>query len=721
MKFFETYLFFLLQHFICIFLPQISQSAEHNSSSYYNQCSQSTCGNSLLQFPFGKDSICRSAYISVLCENHTVFLRDDENPSVKYKLLQTLTKEVYSRTSVRLVDTSLLGCGPIPSFSSLSPTQDNWLEAGYFHHNSRYRISTLFNCSQEPDGESLLNLKRVPCWECGKTSNLCYFYDGNPFDIASCKSFRTMIPIEVFTNLSGVVDLRSVFGKGFVIEWSEKPNICMDKDGGRYGYLNAERKRGEEFCFCKNGIHKNNCSDGVTIDLDGQHNDPQKKPQKRKISLILGTIVGATFLLLSSCYIFYNRRTKLKQNRFSGEDEETLRGHFGGEIITRPASMETFLRNYTLGRPTKFSYKNLKIFTNNFINKIGQGGFGSVFKGQLPNNLPIAVKILAETTDRDETQFLNEVLTLGGIHHSHLVRLLGFCFEKSRRALIYEFVVNGSLDRYIHWEKHGNNDQEPSTSSPQDCVLNFALTWRQLYDIATGTAKGIAYLHEECQSKILHCDIKPHNILLDENFQPKVADFGLALALSRDKSHVSLTQRAGTPGYAPPEIWWMKCGPVTEKSDVYSFGMVLLEMAGMRRNSEFNVSKTSEIYYPEWAFSHHVLNANSCDDKGIGTSGSKWHPCQGKEEEEMAKTMELVGLWCIQFKPSKRPSMRKVVDMLERNVSIQIPSAPFDASISAYGWTTNVPIASQLNSLESVEMSEENEDLHFDSSSPRSV
>ncbi|KAF9599707.1 hypothetical protein IFM89_001653 [Coptis chinensis] len=486
---------------------QLSHSADKNSSYYYNQCLQSTCGNSILQFPFNKNPLCSTAYTRIHCENNSVYLTDEENPSIKFKFLQSLTKEVYSNTSVRLVDSSLIGCGPIPPLSGSSPNAEKWLMLGSVHYTTDYRTGTLFNCTKEPDSGTLLNLRKVPCLECGETSNLCYFYDGNLDNVANCRTFRTAIPVKIFNNLTGVVRLRSVLQKGFVLEWDRKCNLCMNNDGGRCGYLNQERKNGDEFCFCRNGIHKNNCSDGVNIDLNALATDtPKRSPRKWLVPLIVS--IGTTFLLLCLFYILNKSKQKLKQNCFNGEDEQTIISYFDGENSLKPASVEAFLHNYTLGRPTKFSYKQLKKYTNNFTDKIGQGGFGSVFKGQIPNSFTIAVKLLDEATSQSGTQFLNEVLTIGRIHHNHLLRLLGYCFE------------------------------------------------------------------------------------------------------------------------------------------------------------------------------------------------------QEKEEEEMAMRMELVGLWCIQFKPSSRPSMRKVIDMLEGNVVIDIPSSPFNASISAYGWRSDIPIAPQFEHSSSPEMSQ---------------
>ncbi|XXG72271.1 hypothetical protein AAC387_Pa07g1409 [Persea americana] len=339
-----------------------------------------------------------------------------------------------------------------------------------------------------------------------------------------------------------------------------------------------------------------------------------------------------------------------------GKDEQALRHYL--ESRTTPTSIETFLQDYASGMPTRFSYKQIKKYSNNFCHKLGQGGFGSVFKAELPNICTVAVKILDEN-EQSEIQFINEVQSIGQIHHQHLVRLLGFCFEQSRRALIYEFMENGSLDKYIHPNADDNQQK---------------LSWTQLHEIALGIARGIAYLHEECRSKILHCDIKPHNILLDAKFQPKVSDFGLAQMVNRENNQISLMRGRGTPGYAPPEMWWKSYGPVSEKSDVYSFGMVLLEMVGERRNFNDNMSRSSEIYFPEWVYSHHVVHRSN-------SGGSKWHKCEGEEEENITRRMELVGLWCIQYSPSRRPSMRNVINMLQGDVAIDIPPLPFKANV----------------------------------------
>ncbi|KAK9156052.1 hypothetical protein Sjap_003532 [Stephania japonica] len=167
---------------------------------------------------------------------------------------------------------------------------------------------------------------------------------------------------------------------------------------------------------------------------------------------------------------------------------------------------------------TAFRYKDLKIATKNFSNKLGSGGFGSVFKGTLPDSTAIAVKKL-EGVSQDQKQFRNEVSTIGIIQHVNLVRLRGFCSEGRKKMLVYDLMPNGSLEKYLNLQ----NDSR---------ILN----WQQRYQIATGVARGLAYLHEKCRDCIIHCDIKPENVLLDADFSPRIADFGLAKLLGHEFS-----------------------------------------------------------------------------------------------------------------------------------------------------------------------------------------
>jgi serine/threonine protein kinase len=212
-----------------------------------------------------------------------------------------------------------------------------------------------------------------------------------------------------------------------------------------------------------------------------------------------------------------------------------------------------------------FDYRAVKAATRDFSDKLGSGSFGSVFKGVLPDATPVAVKTL-DGLRQGEKQFRAEVVTLGMIHHVNLVRLRGFCSEGNKRALVYDYMPNGSLDAYLF----------KNSSSTK------VLSWSQRFGVAVCVARGLTYLHEKCRECIIHCDIKPENILLDDELCAKLADFGMAKLVGHDFSRV-LTTMQGTLGYLAPE--WLVGGAVTAKADVYSFGMLLLELVSGRRNT----------------------------------------------------------------------------------------------------------------------------------------
>ncbi|RVW22882.1 Rust resistance kinase Lr10 [Vitis vinifera] len=240
-------------------------------------------------------------------------------------------------------------------------------------------------------------------------------------------------------------------------------------------------------------------------------------------------------------------------------------------------NVQKFLEDYRALRPSRYSYADIKKITNNFKDKLGQGGYGINYKGKLSNEIFVAVKILDDFKGNGE-EFINEVRTMGTIHHVNVVRLLGFCADGYKQVLKCEFLPNESLDKFI-FSAFGNN---------------YSLGWHKLQDIAIGIAKGIEYLHQGCDQRILHLDIKPHNILLDHNFNPKISDFGLAKLCSKEQSAVFMTTAKGTMGYIAPEMFSRNFGNVSYKADVYSFGMLLIEMVGGRKNIDATVENTSQ-------------------------------------------------------------------------------------------------------------------------------
>ncbi|KAJ3692434.1 hypothetical protein LUZ60_012784 [Juncus effusus] len=232
--------------------------------------------------------------------------------------------------------------------------------------------------------------------------------------------------------------------------------------------------------------------------------------------------------------------------------------------------VEKFLRGQKALAPTRYSYTEIIGITRNFKEKVGEGGFGSVFKGTIMNNRFVAVKMLGDSKLHGDEEIINEVSTLGLIHHKNIVQLVGFCSEGVKKALVYEYMPNGSLEKHI-FSTDKNRHARP-------------FTWEKLNEIALGVSRGIDYLHRECDMQILHFDIKPHNVLLDHNFVPKISDFGLAKLYPKDFSLVSVSIAKGTTGYVAPEVISRNFGAISHKSDVYSFGMMLLEMSGGKRN-----------------------------------------------------------------------------------------------------------------------------------------
>ncbi|XWS10225.1 hypothetical protein CRYUN_Cryun39dG0057000 [Craigia yunnanensis] len=204
--------------------------------------------------------------------------------------------------------------------------------------------------------------------------------------------------------------------------------------------------------------------------------------------------------------------------------------------------------------------------TKGFKDKLGEGGYGSVFKGKLRIGHHVAIKLLGKSKANGQ-DFINEIAFIGRIHHFNVAKLIGFYAEGSKQALVYYFMLNGSLDKIIFSKENKNT-----------------LGWKKMFDIVLGVARGIDYLHQGWDMQILHFDIKPHNILLDENFNPKVSDFNLTKLYSVEDSIVSLTAVRGTIGYIAPELVYKNIGDISYKANVYSFGMLLMEMIGKRKN-----------------------------------------------------------------------------------------------------------------------------------------
>ncbi|XP_059455086.1 LEAF RUST 10 DISEASE-RESISTANCE LOCUS RECEPTOR-LIKE PROTEIN KINASE-like 2.1 [Corylus avellana] len=345
--------------------------------------------------------------------------------------------------------------------------------------------------------------------------------------------------------------------------------------------------------------------------------------------------IGIGVLMVTICY-FKKKFSSSKLICFWKKESQTHK------------SVEAFLRNNKPLAIRRYSYSYIKKMTNFFRNILGEGDFGGVYKGKLQDGSLVAVKVLKESKGNGE-EFINEVASIGRTSHVNIVTLMGFCFEGTKRTLIYEFMPDGSLEKFIYKENRSK--------------ANCHLEWETIYKIALGIACGLEYLHRGCNTRILHFDIKPHNILLDENFCPKISDFGLAKICSREESIISMLGERGTIGYVAPELVCRNIGVVSHKSDVYSYGMMVSEMVGGRKNIDIGVDRSSELFFPHWIYKHLEL------DEELGLEG-----LMNEDDQERARKMVTVNLRCIQTDPSNRSPMSKVVNMLEGSLdSIQIP------------------------------------------------
>ncbi|GLT87780.1 hypothetical protein SLE2022_058420 [Rubroshorea leprosula] len=343
---------------------------------------------------------------------------------------------------------------------------------------------------------------------------------------------------------------------------------------------------------------------------------------KNRTGLIVGVIVGVgvvSFLFLAAFFIF-GRRPK------TNEDEE-LQG-----IDVKP---------YT------FSYAELKSATEEFnpANKLGEGGFGPVYKGKLNDGRIIAVKQLSVTSRQGKSQFVTEIATISAVQHRNLVKLHGCCIEADQRLLVYEYLENKSLDQALFGKGSLN------------------LNWQTRYDICLGVARGLAYLHEESRLRIVHRDVKASNILLDSALIPKISDFGLAKLYDDTKTHIS-TRVAGTIGYLAPE--YAMRGHLTEKTDVFAFGVVALEVVSGRPNSDSSL-EGEEMYLLEWAWH---LYENNREVELVDSNILE-------VDEEEVKNVIGVALLCTQTYPMQRPSMSRVVAMLSGDTKVsRVTSKP---------------------------------------------
>ncbi|XP_010278041.1 PREDICTED: putative receptor-like protein kinase At4g00960 [Nelumbo nucifera] len=356
-----------------------------------------------------------------------------------------------------------------------------------------------------------------------------------------------------------------------------------------------------------------------------------KEPNSSHLPIIIATSTVMVFLLLSTVFYLRSRRRNGRRMRRSNPNVNDV-----DEII----SVEYL----------QFEFNLIRAATNNFstANKIGQGGFGCVYKGTFSTGQNVAVKRLSKNFGQGEVEFKNEIVLVAKLQHKNLVQLLGFCIQGEERLLIYEFVQNTSLDNFIF--------------DPTKCSQ---LNWSTRHKIIRGIARGLLYLHEDSRIKIIHRDLKASNILLDDEMNPKISDFGMARLFVVDQTQANTSRIVGTYGYMAPE--YAMHGHFSVKSDVFSFGVLLLEIVSGKKNNYSHQSESSEnLLSHAWRYWNEGTLLELMDTTLINNYSG----------HEVLRCIH-IGLLCVQENTVDRPTMASVVHMLSCNSeNLPIPSAP---------------------------------------------
>ncbi|XP_050911809.1 LEAF RUST 10 DISEASE-RESISTANCE LOCUS RECEPTOR-LIKE PROTEIN KINASE-like 2.1 [Lathyrus oleraceus] len=603
---------------------------------YYKNCNTAfICGDNKqdLRYPFWGGT--RESYCGGVADDINTMLTCEEKVS----------KITINNLKYRILDWD-------NTTQKLTVARDDYWSGNVCDVNTNIENSTFDNTQFQRYSDDVANVTLLYGCNVGAVSLLTPFYDigcgGSEYVIytivysASLSSFCTptrKVVIPIFGTQaaqlgSGNGTLSEALKDGFELKWIGNYTECQScvTYGGACGNDGGNQFR----CFCNDGTHATSCHSPSVPSTT-----TSSKLNWRPI------VIGAAGFVVIVFFIIIMIRCHLK--RGIGRQQKSI---FENKRELVEHNVDVYMQNYNLSMPRRYSYTEVKWITSSFREKLGQGGYGVVYKASLNDGRQVAVKLINESKGNGE-EFVNEVASISRTSHMNIVSLLGFCYEGNKRALIYEFMPKGSLDRFIYKSEFPN------------AICDF--DWNTLFQIAIGIARGLDYLHQGCNSRILHLDIKPQNVLLDEDFCPKISDFGLAKICQRKDSIVSKLGVRGTIGYMAPEIFSRAFGGVSYKSDVYSYGMLILEMIGGRKNYDTRGSCTSEMYFPDWIYK---------DLEQGNTSNTLLNSLTISEEEnDMVRKITLVSLWCIQTNPSDRPPMNKVIEMLQGPLS-SVPYPP---------------------------------------------
>ncbi|KAM5571201.1 hypothetical protein ABKV19_011690 [Rosa sericea] len=584
----------------------------------YTQCKQPfNCGNlTNISYPFwggpNRPQKCgRLGFELTNCEDET------QLPHIKIEELDFHVSDISNQDLLHTMTISRSDLWDSPCTDLLVNTTLDYTRFSYVH--TVRNLTLYYGCL--PQNESDLNSFSCKIDGTSKDRDIAYYLDDSLSRVGNRTSCSTKIRVPILSDGFDVMSenateaVEKVLRLGFQVEYSAEWDLCRSCVNS-HGICGSNSTTDSFLCLCGGRPCSSTC----------------RRDWRHQVVYDLGVFSAGTVIVF---FIGFGVKQSISRN-----DEK------------HNEDVEAFIQKIGPLAVKRYKFSDVRKMTNSFEVKLGQGGYGDVYKGKLLNNCHVAVKVLKESKGNGE-DFVNEVASISRTSHVNVVTLLGYCFEGKKKTLIYEFMPNGSLEKFIY------KDSNPLKITPH-------LELEKLFQIAIGIARGLEYLHRGCNTRILHFDIKPHNILLDENFCPKISDFGLSKLCTRKESYISMLEARGTIGYIAPEVFCRNFGGVSVKSDVYSYGMMILEMVGGRKNVEARVSHTSEIYFPDWVYEQLEQGSNF----GLLNAVTE-------EEKEVARKMILVGLWCIQTRPSDRPSMSKVIEMLEGSIeALQMPPKP---------------------------------------------
>ncbi|KMZ71250.1 Protein kinase-related protein [Zostera marina] len=605
------------------------------------------CGNTTVPYPLSTSASCGDPDYKIRCQSDTLFF-DGANANTTY-----IIKSI-SPTMLKLVIMPAAFLSPDTCVTTDFQYQGLELNRSLPFNITNTNMLMYLNCSQSLL-ESPLNCTAIsPCHRyingtldgaaCKDTDTCCSLLAGGSttsYQIKTtetgCKAYRS------FVDLNQTAPVEEWMEKeGVEIQWaSPKEPLCetqVECDTNSTCISDVAGGKGELRCFCISGLAWDPFT-GTCIDDVTDCKSSGRCRGSNSGALIAGLTVGlvVTVVLTVVVFLHYKRQLRRKEGR---------------ERVARERE-EILNTNNMSGRKTHhFTRKEIKKATNNFSRDLllGAGGYGEVFRGSLPDGMPIAVKVAKLGNAKSTDQILNEVSILSQVNHRSLVRLLGCSVELDQPILVYEFIPNGTLHDHLHKGSH-----KP-------------LSWRRRLAIAYQTAEGLAYLHFAAVPPIYHRDVKSGNILLDEKMDGKVSDFGLSRLAVSDLSHIS-TCAQGTLGYLDPEYY--RNYQLTDKSDVYSFGVVLLELLTAKKAIDFSREEEDvnlAVYVQQRVEEGRVMDVLDP------------HLVEGATELELdtMKAVAFLAVGCLEEKRQNRPSMKDVTEEIDYIISLEAGATGMD-------------------------------------------